>query len=63
MEYEKTTKAPSLITAPIEYEQQYQNQYNKVLRLYFNEIDENNRLTFQKIRNLSVMTWLSTGSF
>ena len=34
-----TTKAPNLPNAPIEYSQQYQDQLNKVLRLYFSQLD------------------------
>lgn len=32
-------KSPNLLVGPIEYAQDYQNQLNKVLRLYFNTID------------------------
>ena len=32
-------KAPSLPVGPVEYEQNYQNQLNKVQRLYYNQID------------------------
>ena len=31
--------APNLPLAPIEYDEQYQNQLNNVLRLYFNRVD------------------------
>lgn len=34
-----TTKAPNLPIAPVEYSQQYQDQINNVLRLYFSQID------------------------
>lgn len=34
-----TTKAPNLPIAPVDYSQQYQDQLNNVLRLYFNQID------------------------
>jgi hypothetical protein len=34
-----TTKAPNLPLAPIQYSQQYQDQFLNVLRLYFNQID------------------------
>ena len=34
-----TTKAPNLPIAPVDYNQQYQDQFNNVLRLYFNQID------------------------
>ena len=60
---EKTSKSPSLVAPPAEYDPIYQNQLNNVLRLYFNELDENNRSLLQKYRNASVMMWLSEGSF
>ena len=34
-----TTKSPNLPIAPVEYSQQYQDQLNNVLRLYFAQID------------------------
>jgi hypothetical protein len=33
------SKAPNLPIAPVEYSQQYQDQFGNVLRLYFNQID------------------------
>lgn len=33
------SKAPNLPVGPVEYAQRYQDQFNNVLRLYFNEID------------------------
>jgi hypothetical protein len=33
------SKAPNLLIAPAEYNQQYQDQMNNALRLYFNQID------------------------
>jgi hypothetical protein len=35
----RPSKAPNLPIAPVEYSQQYQDQLNNVLRLYFNQID------------------------
>jgi hypothetical protein len=34
-----TTKSPNLPIAPAEYSQQYQDQLNNVLRLYFSQLD------------------------
>lgn len=34
-----TTKSPNLPIAPVEYSQEYQDQLNNVLRLYFNQLD------------------------
>jgi hypothetical protein len=33
------SKAPNLLIAPVDYTQQYQDQMNNALRLYFNQID------------------------
>jgi len=35
----RPSKAPNLLVAPVEYTQQYQDQMNNALRLYFNQID------------------------
>ena len=35
----KGSKAPNLPIGPVEYTQRYQDQFNNILRLYFNEID------------------------
>ena len=32
-------KSPALPLAPVEYQQQYQDQFSNILRLYFNQID------------------------
>jgi hypothetical protein len=34
-----TTRAPSLPFAPVEYDRQYQDQLNNILRQYFTQID------------------------
>ena len=34
-----TTKSPNLPIAPVDYSQQYQDQLNNVLRLYFSQLD------------------------
>jgi hypothetical protein len=34
-----TTKSPSFPVAPIEYSQDYQDQLNNILRLYFSQLD------------------------
>jgi uncharacterized membrane-anchored protein len=34
-----TTRSPNLPIAPVEYNQQYQDQLNNVLRLYFAQLD------------------------
>ena len=35
----RPSKAPNLPIAPVDYSQQFQDQYSNALRLYFNEID------------------------
>jgi hypothetical protein len=35
----RSPKAPNLLVAPVDYRQQYQDQLNNALRLYFNQID------------------------
>ena len=35
----RPSKAPNLPIAPVDYSQQYQDQFGNVLRLYFNQID------------------------
>ena len=47
-----TTKAPNLPIAPVEYSQQYQDQFNNVLRLYFTQLDN---------PGISAMSTLRTG--
>jgi len=32
-------KAPNLLIAPVEYTQQYQDQFSNALRLYFSQLD------------------------
>tara|TARA_R100001369_G_scaffold82436_1_gene114078 strand:- start:61 stop:255 length:195 start_codon:yes stop_codon:yes gene_type:complete len=39
-DYGLTFKAPTLPIAPMEYEQQYFDRVNSVLRIYFNQLDE-----------------------
>ena len=34
-----TTKSPNLLVAPLEYSQEYQQQLNNALRLYFAQLD------------------------
>ena len=47
-----TTKAPNLPIAPVDYSQQYQDQLNNVLRLYFAQLDN---------PGISAMSTLRTG--
>jgi hypothetical protein len=35
----RPSKAPNLLIAPVDYTQQYQDQFANALRLYFNQVD------------------------
>lgn len=59
----RPSKASNLATAPVEYQQRYQDQLNNQLRIYFNQVDGNTQELIQKLNSLSVMTWLGEGSF
>jgi hypothetical protein len=55
--------APNLPVAPVSYEQRYQDQFSNVLRLYFSQVDNSTQQLTQAVNSLSVMNWLSEGSF
>jgi hypothetical protein len=38
----RASKAPNLPIAPVEYHREYFDQFNNLLRLYFNEVDSIN---------------------
>jgi hypothetical protein len=59
----RPSKASNLAVAPLDYQQRYQDQLNNQLRIYFNQVDGNTQELIQKLNSLSVMTWLSQGSF
>jgi hypothetical protein len=59
----RPSKASNLAVAPLDYEKRYQDQLNNQLRIYFNQVDGNTQELIQKLNSLSVMTWLSQGSF
>ena len=59
----RPSKASNLAVAPVDYQQRYQDQLNNQLRIYFNQVDGNTQELIQKLNSLSVMTWLSEGSF
>ena len=46
-----TTKSPNLPIAPVEYSQQYQDQLNNVLRLYFSQLDNPGVSAASTLRN------------
>jgi hypothetical protein len=59
----RPSKASNLAVAPNDYQQRYQDQLNNQLRIYFNQVDGNTQELIQKLNSLSVMNWLSEGSF
>lgn len=59
----RPSKASNLVVAPIEYQQRYQEQLNNQLRIYFNQVDGNTQQLIQSVNSLSVLCWLSEGSF
>ena len=48
-----TTTSPDLPVAPVEYSQQYQDQLNNVLRLYFAQLDNPGPSAMSTQRNLN----------
>jgi hypothetical protein len=48
-----TTRSPNLPIAPVEYSQQYQDQLNNVLRLYFSQLDNPGPSAMATQRNTS----------
>jgi len=59
----RPSKASNLAVAPVDYQQRYQDQLNNQLRIYFNQVDANTQQLIQSVNSMSVMTWLSEGSF
>ena len=45
----RSPKAPNLPISPVEFSQQYQDQFSNVLRLYFNSIDNLNQTVAQRV--------------
>ncbi len=59
----RPSKASNLAVALVDYQQRYQDQLNNQLRIYFNQVDGNTQELIQKLNSLSVLCWLSEGSF
>jgi hypothetical protein len=59
----RSTIAPNLPVATLEYSNIYTDQFANVLRLYFNQLDNANTQEINAINNLNTMMWLNTGSF
>jgi len=45
----RSPAAPNLPIGPVEYSQQYQDQFSNVLRLYFNQLDNLNTIVSQRV--------------
>jgi hypothetical protein len=58
----RPSKAPNLLVAPIDYRQQYQDQMNNALRLYFNQVDNEGQQLIQASYSQLTMQWLGIGS-
>jgi hypothetical protein len=54
--------APNLPIATDEYQQQYQDKYSNVLRLYFNQLDTVNTQSIQQIDKLNTFAWMGLGT-
>ena len=44
-------KSPDLLVAPVDYSQQYQDQLNNAMRLYYNQLDNYNQATSVPVNN------------
>lgn len=55
----RQSKAPSPNNAPAQYSQQYQHLLNNQLKLYFNQVDNNNRELIASVHSLNVLHWLN----
>jgi hypothetical protein len=58
----RSTIAPNLPVATLEYSNIYTDQFANVLRLYFNQLDNANTQEINSINNLNVTSWLSLGT-
>ena len=55
-----SAKAPSLPLAPVEYDLGYQNQFNNVLRIYFNQIDSNTQQFIEGVNSVTTLQWMGS---
>jgi len=55
-------KAPALPLPTLDYEQAQQDQFQYVLRLYFNRLDTYNNATAVAINSQNVLQWVNAGS-
>jgi hypothetical protein len=57
----RPSKAPNLLIAPVEYRQQYQDQLNNALRLYFNQVDNEGYQLIEANYSQLTMQWMGLG--
>ena len=57
----RPSKAPNLLVAPIEYRQQYHDQMNNALRLYFNQVDNEGQQLIEANYSQLAMQWMGLG--
>ena len=55
-------KAPALPLPTFDYQQMQQDQFQYVLRLYFNRLDTYNNATAVSINSQNVLQWVNAGS-
>jgi hypothetical protein len=55
----RQSKAPSPNNAPVQYSQQYQHLLNNQLKLYFNQVDNNNRELIASMHSSNVLHWIN----
>jgi hypothetical protein len=55
-------RSPALPLSPIEYDQRQQDQFQNVLRLYFNRLDNFNVQMANNVNSQNVLQWANAGS-
>jgi hypothetical protein len=58
----RASKAPNIPIAPVEYAQQYQDQMNNALRLYFTEVDNISQAVVIPSSGITANRPVNTGS-
>ena len=51
-------KSPNLPLATVEYDFGLQNQFNNVLRIYFNQLDSNTQQFIERINSVTTLQWM-----
>ena len=53
-------KAPSLPLGGADYDLEYQNQFNNVLRIYFNQVDSNTQQLIEGVNSVTPLQWMGS---